>query len=259
MREDRSVSQILFGYLPEQTVDLRGHVWKVRSWDQPQRESVDEEALRRELVRQAHPWTRAANDSDYTRDLFTGKEVDVLTLNRTAGVRVEQFPKCSFCKSCGRIGDGQERRCRCGERRWAQFHFVGYHSCGAIRAPWFPRCPEHNDVKVIFPGTASAAEIRFVCPTCNRQLRRGFGMPNCSCGGGRVTFTVHRAASVYTPRSVVIVNPPRSPQIQAIKAAGRLSACTRLGARRHADADGRGPRTDTRVPPPAARRTGHRA
>ena len=32
MRVERGASQVLFGFLPEQTVDLEGRVWRVARW-----------------------------------------------------------------------------------------------------------------------------------------------------------------------------------------------------------------------------------
>ena len=51
MREHRSGSQILFGYLPDQTVDLSGGVWRVKKWNQPVALQVDDALLRDELER----------------------------------------------------------------------------------------------------------------------------------------------------------------------------------------------------------------
>jgi hypothetical protein len=45
-------------------------------------------------------------------------------------------------------------------------------------------------------------------------------MPNCECGNGRLQYTVHRAASVYTPRTVVVVNPPSRERVQDLVRAG---------------------------------------
>jgi hypothetical protein len=104
--------------------------------------------------------------------------------------------------------------------RKGQLHFVGYcANCGDLREPWIRKCKTHQQVRVKFPGTASGSEILFSCPVCNAELQKGFGFPVCGCGG-RFTFNVHRAASVYTPRSVVIVNPPSPQKIRQIQEAG---------------------------------------
>lgn len=66
MKESRSASQILFGFLPEQTVDLRGGVWKVKDWRHPKVCSeIDSAALRREIIRQATHWRLAGMDAGY--------------------------------------------------------------------------------------------------------------------------------------------------------------------------------------------------
>ena len=103
-----------------------------------------------------------------------------------------------------------------------KFHFVGFcDQCGALRAPRLPRCPTHHQVKITFPGTSSASEIVFSCPVCNVFLQRGFGARYCdACGNQSLSFNVHRAASVYTPRSVVLVNAPSPERNQQIQAAG---------------------------------------
>lgn len=221
MREQRAASQILFGFLPEQTVDLRGRVWKVREWQYPLRLTVDDSVLRRELVKQSMPWSAAGMDGQYVEDLMRKRPVSVLSLNRENGVRVDPYPKVWMCRSCKRIPKKEDKSCACGRRSFGQLPFVGYcDRCGAIREPWAPRCKAHDELRVIFPGTTSASEIIFDCPTCKKILSKGFGMRKCQCGDGRVIFNVHRAASVYTPRNIVIVNPASPVKIRRLTQAG---------------------------------------
>ena len=51
MKVLRGASQILFGFLPEQTVDLEGRVWKVAEWLNPYAAQVDDLGLREALLR----------------------------------------------------------------------------------------------------------------------------------------------------------------------------------------------------------------
>jgi hypothetical protein len=138
------------------------------------------------------------------------------------GVEVELFPQVWICKECSRVLEGLGSDCRCGhEGAPGQLHFVGYHDeCGALTEPWIPRCKAHHQARVVFPGTSSASEIIFECPVCHTVLRKGFGFPKCSCGNGKLTFNVHRSSFVFTPRSVVIVNPPSLNKIRRITQAG---------------------------------------
>lgn len=223
MKALRSASQILFGFLPGQTVDLQGRIWKVRSWRRPLRENVvDVRTLRRELLRQAAPWKTAGQDGGYSRDIERGYRVYVYTLDRHAGIDVDPFPEQWVCKVCQRVLRNSQQACPCGAHiAPGQLHFVGYcDACGALREPYIKTCPEHKAIRIVWPGTASAREIRFECPRCHRTTQKGFGSPNCSCGRGTIKFSVHRAASVFTPRGVVIVNPPSQEKINHIAEAG---------------------------------------
>src|ERR1700733_6684971 len=98
MKEWRSASQILFGFLPEQTVDLAGRVWKVRDWRSPVMKHIDPETLRREVLRAATPWAVAGQDADYVKHIRQGRELHAFALDRTNGVNVDEFPKVWMCK-----------------------------------------------------------------------------------------------------------------------------------------------------------------
>src|SRR5690242_4109847 len=155
MKEWRSASQILFGFLPEQTVDLAGKVWKVREWRHPIRKYIDETTLRQELLRLAGPWEAAGTDSGFCRDMRQGRDLEIHSLDRNNGVMVDSFPDMWLCKTCSRLYTAMVARCLCGATRLGQLPFVAYHECGAVFTPPIPRCQTHNQVQVVFPGTSS--------------------------------------------------------------------------------------------------------
>lgn len=224
MKESRSASQILFGFLPEQTVDLAGRVWKVREWRNPVMKHIDPATLRREVIKAAMPWAAANMDADYVKHLRQGRDLYAFALDRSHGVNVEEFPRVWMCRSCSRVHfSSRPDACRCGSKQFGQLPFVGYHSCGELREPWVRACPQHNQVAIRLPGTASAAEIVFFCPECGRELQKGLGFVKCSCGAatdGLLKFNVHRASPVYTPQTVVIVNPPSADRVKRLNEAG---------------------------------------
>ena len=230
MRDGRSVSQVLFGLLPEQTIDARGGVWKVRSWRTSPVHDVDDEQLRRELVRTTRAWTAEATDGGFAAALRSGRPLRVETLDREDGVRVEAFPRTWRCKRCWRLHSAPRSRCECGSGGpHGQLPFVLFHdACGDIRPPRYPRCPQHDQVRMELPGTTNLSEIRLSCPVCERDLGQGFRFATCQCGlsghrsnpGTRMEFAVHRAASVYTPRTVVMVNAPSKSQMRRLRQAG---------------------------------------
>lgn len=223
MVEYRSVSQVLFGFLPEQTVDLKGRVWKVKDWVYFSRNDIDVASIKRAIIRHAGAWEASGKDGDFVTNLRKGFPIQVVTIDEDNGVKIEPFPNKSWvCRSCFRVHSEPGAQCPCGKDIGkSNLYFVGYHDeCGALREPYIPKCKEHKQVRVNFPGTASAAEIVFDCPVCNAPLRKGFGNVSCECGKGNLKFLPHRASSVYTPHSVVIVNPPDKEKIRVLTEAG---------------------------------------
>ncbi len=220
MREDRGASQILFGLLPEQTADFSARVWRVREWVDPLPLSIDSEVLRQELLSSIAPWSTHKQDGGFANDLHNRTPVEVVTVNKQRGAVVEPFPRLWRCKGCNRIHRAPHGRCECGQQQRAQLHFVAYHDCGAIAEPFIPFCSQHNQSVIHLPGSASAAEIVFTCPVCNRKLGQGFLRGTCSCGTGPMNVTVHRASVVYTPRFLVLVNPPDPAAAARLRAAG---------------------------------------
>lgn len=218
MRDKRSSSQILFGFLPNQTVDAKGGIWKVTEWRAPHAlGAIDTRALVKELKRIASSWRTEQKDGGFVNDLERGQSIQVQALDRNNGVNLEPFPAIWYCKNCRRIHRAKSGRCACGSTLdRSQLHFVAYHDdCGDLREPRLPRCPHHNEAIINFPGTASAREISFSCSKCGWNAK-GFPHMACSCGSGALTVNVHRSSSVFTPRAVVIVNPPRRDDVQRI-------------------------------------------
>src|SRR6056297_3379096 len=176
MKETRSASQILYGHLPQQTVDVKGGIWKVRSWKYKPVHEVDSEALSAELIRLAGAWEATGRDGKLVANLRAGANVQVRSLDRELGIWLDAFPRTWRCKSCARLLDGPRITCKCGSKGpHGQLPFVLFHdACGEIREPSYPRCPVHDDVRMRLPGTTSLREIELSCPVCNQSLRPHF-------------------------------------------------------------------------------------
>jgi hypothetical protein len=217
----RSGSQILRTFLPQQTVDLRGGIYRVKEWAGAIPLQADAGVLRRCILREIRPWELAGTDNGLANDLRADAQLEVVALDIDRGVSVERYPQVWLCQACKRIGKARDKICKCGVRRWGQLHFVGFHFCGAVTEPWIKRCPAHDDVQLVSPKSAKAADIRFVCPVCKVETQRGLGFNRtCTCGQGYITWNVHKARSVYTPRGAVLVNPPRPEQMRELLASG---------------------------------------
>jgi hypothetical protein len=87
MKDERSASQIQFGFLPQQTVDVKGGVWKVAYWnDTIPEHAVDTGALRKELLRAVAPWAQTQKDSGFSVHLRGNYALELRKLNRDRGV-----------------------------------------------------------------------------------------------------------------------------------------------------------------------------
>ncbi|MEU8251657.1 hypothetical protein [Nonomuraea sp. NPDC048916] len=227
MRVERGASQILFGLLPGQTVDLEGRIWKVAKWSDPVVVTIDQATVRSVLLQAAFPWTQNGKDDGLAQQLHARIPIEIVRLNEDRGVLVEPFPKQWRCKSCNRITQqGPGDRCKCGAvKNWAQIQFVAFHGCGASKEPYIKRCPQHNAVSVRLPGTESARELFFYCPECPKFQQYGFPFQRCECSSddnknAQMSINVHRAGQVFSPQFAVVVNPPDPADAARARATG---------------------------------------
>lgn len=228
MHELRSPSQILFSYLPGQTVDLKGRVWRVDAWTNPVTIQVDSEAVRRRLLGAVDIWRTQNQDNNLASALHQGRPIEVVGVNPDQGVKVGVYPNIWRCHTCRRVRY-QRGRCECGANSWAQLQFVAFHECGWSDAPTLPRCPQHGQTRVAHSTSSSVRDLKFSCPVCDRALPSGLGggRPCPGCHQPSVIVNVHRAASVYTPQPFTMVNPAKPENLRAIAATGGADSCLR--------------------------------
>jgi hypothetical protein len=222
VRVERGASQVLFGMLPTQTVDLEGGVWRVTHWGDPVRLPLDQTSVHTALLDAVAPWAIHGRDGGLDAELRGHAPVEVVAVNEDRGVVVDRFPRQWRCRVCGRLTTELVQRCRCGSTSIAQMQHVAYHSCGALQEPQLPRCQTHHAVAVRLPGTAAAREMYFFCPGCRRPLSRGgFPFQPCACGAREgMTRNVHRAGAVFSPHYAVLVNPPDPAAAARLRAGG---------------------------------------
>lgn len=224
---ERGSTQVLFGLLPSQTIDLSEAIWRVTRWVDPLPLSIDKDALRSALLSAIGPWSATGRDMGFRDELLRRRQIEIVGVNSERGVRVEPYPKQWRCKGCGRYGTDGRGRCACGSEHKAQLQFVAYHGCGRLDEPWVQKCPTHRSAWLRMPGTTTLSEIRVSCRDCNRDIGSGFTPRRCECNRqygtpatGSMKITVHRAASVFTPRVTVLVNPPDAARAAAMREAG---------------------------------------
>jgi hypothetical protein len=77
VRVERGTSQLLFGFLPMQTADLSGRVWRVSRWVDPIPLAIDQDAVRSALLAAVALWTSAGKDDGLAEDLLRRTDVEV--------------------------------------------------------------------------------------------------------------------------------------------------------------------------------------
>jgi len=230
MKDTRSGSQVLYGFLPQQTGDLRGGIYRTTEWRDPKPVDVDDAIIRRRLMDQLNGWANHGDDTGITASVRRGGPLEVVEVNPDRGVRVERFPNVYVCRKCRTVEDRLDRPCpHCGAtRQWDQLHFVAYHECGYLEAPVIPRCRTHHLSRMPYQKSMDASRIRFECPTCNTLIRQGMLPRKCPCGrswgtrrnGTMLVYNVHRASTVYAPQTFTLINPRSRKRMAEVTEAG---------------------------------------
>src|SRR6185312_2346598 len=92
MKTERGASQVLFGMLPLQTVDLQGGVWRVKEWTAPIELTLDQDSVRRAIIEAVSPWTATKRDDGLADELYGHAVVEIVRVDPKRGVAVESFP-----------------------------------------------------------------------------------------------------------------------------------------------------------------------
>lgn len=221
MEETRSPSQILFSHLPAQTSDIKSRIWNVQEWVNPLTLNVEAGAIKRQLLSALEPWEAHGQDNRIANQLRQGATVEVVGVNPQQGVKVDLFPNAWRCTKCRRVSY-QRGDCVCGNKVWAQLHFVAFHECGYLGDPMVPKCPAHGQAMVHESRSSSVYDLQFSCPICHQKLSQGLGLgrPCPGCEQRPLQVNVHRAATVFTPWTFTMVNPARPEHLQELLADG---------------------------------------
>ncbi|MEU0201964.1 MULTISPECIES: hypothetical protein [unclassified Streptomyces] len=228
MKDERSGSQILYSFLPQQTADLKGGIWRTTEWKDPRPVDVEESIIRGRLISELEGWVGRGLDATAVNYLRAGGPVEVVGVNPERGVRVERFPLVWVCRVCRRVETGAAKTCQCGNNHWRQLHFVGFHDCGLLEQPAIPLCREHRQVRMPHQSSMDAARIRFECPVCQKEIQKGFAWRKCPCGrryseaknAEYLRYNVHRSASVYTPQTFTQINPASRAAMRRVTESG---------------------------------------
>lgn len=117
----RGVSQVLFGYLPDQTVDWGGSIWKVSRWAEPRHLNVDQKSLAEELTRVTYPWKNRGKDGGLHEQLQRGESISVVAATERGGVELDEFPEVYKCNACFRVSRSRHASASVEKRPGASF------------------------------------------------------------------------------------------------------------------------------------------
>ncbi|WP_233265211.1 hypothetical protein [Halomarina oriensis] len=222
---ERSKSQVLYQFLPENTFDYSGQrgIWKTTRLETSDASgTVSKEYILKRVLARVRNWEGGQNG-------FVSRNTDHYHFGVPEGVRAEPFPTTYECSKCEKVhgyytaDDVQNknpgltcRRSGC-DGNLEQYQFVSVHTCGELRRLYPQKCPTHGDEHVVldrrdsqrvrnFHWSCRVGGCSWETPIRNYQ--------NCGCdyippagdeNDGMYT-TVHRAGSVYYPHYISTVN-----------------------------------------------------
>ncbi len=225
MSMERSKSQVLFQFLPENTFDYSGQrgIWKTTQLETNDASgTVSKEYILKRVLARVRNWDGGQNG-------FVSQNTDHYHFGVPEGVRAEPFPTTYECSKCEKAhgyytaNDVKEKnphltcdRHGC-DGNLEQYQFVSVHTCGEIRRLYPQSCPTHGDQHVALDRRDSqrVRNFHWSCRVDNCSWETPVrNYQNCGCdysppagdeNEGMYT-TVHRAGSVYYPHYISTVN-----------------------------------------------------
>lgn len=215
---ERSLSQVLFQFLPENTFDYsesRG-IWKVTRLDTSDVSGkIDTKYVSNRVLARAHNWEGGQKGFPERRD------TSQFYFGRPEAVQATPFPTVYECRKCGHIHwywDADdllssnvdlicERSC---DGQLEQIQFVSVHSCGEMTGLNRWSCSTHGSsyIRLNRRESQKVANFRWECGICSKEAPVSYRQ-NCDCSyqppsaspdnEDTMYTTVHRAGSVYYP------------------------------------------------------------
>jgi hypothetical protein len=222
---ERSLSQVLFQFLPGNTFDYSNQrgIWRVtRLKTDDISGKIDTTYVANRVLARANNWEGGSEGFPGHREAFY--------FGTPEEVKAEPFPTVYECGVCGHVHhywDADdlssensslecERNCP-GDLE--QIQFVSVHSCGEIKglASW--SCPSHGRSHIVLNrrGSQKVSNFRWECEQDNcRESIQVSHLQSCGCSyqppsaspdnEDDMYTTVHRAGSVYYPHYFTKIN-----------------------------------------------------
>ena len=226
----RGKQQVLYTYLPMNTIDFQGgSIALVQHVRGSRPDNINPRFVVARVREDAEAWGEIFRPA--LRDA-TLQNADRFVLIDPSEVRAELYPRVFWCDKCGRVYDLSNQnkipsssRCpKCSGGRLSQLRFVLVHRCGEIRPLTPPTCRKCNGrsghMALLTYGSERVSEFRWTCRRCGTAAGGVFGVqcPACDWPGEtekgqqdhrRMRVLVHRAGPTFYPRSVTLLNIPQ--------------------------------------------------
>ena len=228
----RGKQQVLYTYLPMNTIDFQGgSIARIQHVRGSRPDNINPRFVVERIREDAEAWIEGFRPA--LRDA-TLQDTDRFVLINPSEVRATLYPKVFWCNKCGRIYDMSAQgkiprsdRCfspECNGGRLSQLRFVLAHRCGELRPLTPPICQQcdgrSRDMALITYGSERISGFQWSCRRCNTPAGQVFGgqCPACEWPGEtkeerqklrRMQVLVHRAGSTFYPRSVTLLNIPQ--------------------------------------------------
>jgi len=225
MSMERSKSQVLYQFLPENTFDYSGQrgIWKTTRLETNDASgTVSKDYILGRVLARVRNWDGGQNG-------FVSNNTDHYHFGVPENVRAEPFPTTYECQKCDKVhgyytaddvmDENPNLTCRRSgcDGPLEQYQFVSVHTCGEIRRLYPQKCPNHGDQHVILDRRDSqrVRNFHWSCDVGNCSWETPIrNYQNCNCeyeapeaeeNDGMYT-TVHRAGSVFYPHYLSTVN-----------------------------------------------------
>lgn len=228
-RMSRGKQQVLYTYLPTNTIDFQGgSIARISHISGSRPDDINPRFMVERIREDAEAWPEEFRPA--LRDI-TLQSPDRFVLIDPREVSAELFPKVFWCNRCGRVYDlsNQNRippsaTCpRCNGGQLSQLRFVVVHRCGELRPLKPPTCQNcgagNGHVALETHGSERIGEFEWVCKRCGASAGGVFGgsCPACEWPGQTnverqelrsMRVLVHRANPTFYARSVTLLNIP---------------------------------------------------
>lgn len=217
----RGKNQVLFRYLPEQTIDFSkgmaiARITEIHGMRPP---DISHNAVLQRVGLEIRAWNEQNRPRLTDSILLDTSRFDLIDPRE---VQCELFPKVFWCQNryCGRVHDFTRSNrlpsatCPACQASWlVQLRFVKIHRCGNLEPLTPPSCARCNSgrgrMALDTRGSERVSSFRWICRNCltTQQVIAGV-CPHCTGTDRKMEIQVHRAGKTFYPYATTLLNVP---------------------------------------------------